>query len=122
VLQLHGEYQSHEPQIVIAMEVGNEDVADAVEVNLISHHLHLRRLTAIDQEMAVLDFNVLGAGMASVGGYCPAGSENSYLKRQCKYVRFNVQIKNKMKMTKGLLWSFRLGIGNSAMTSVSTTL
>jgi hypothetical protein len=88
------------------MQVGNKDVADAVEVDLVPHHLHLRRLSAVDQKMPVLNFNILGAWMSSIGGDRPAGSENSYFERQWGYIRFNVQIKNKMKMTKGLLWSF----------------
>lgn len=91
---------------MITMQVCDKDVADAVEVDLIAHHLHLRGFTAVDHKMPVLDFDVLGAGMASVCGHRPAGSENGYFKRQCRNVRFNLQIKNKMKMTKGLLWSF----------------
>jgi hypothetical protein len=47
---MHGEDQSHQPEIVIAVKVADKYVIDAMEINLQAHKLHLSTLSTIDQE------------------------------------------------------------------------
>src|SRR5690348_6173447 len=54
-LQVHGEQQAHESQVMIAMKVADEDMIDAVEVCLQFHQLHLRSFAAIQQEVFAFD-------------------------------------------------------------------
>jgi len=56
---MHGEDQTHQSKIMIAVQVADEDVIDPVEVSLHPHKLHLRGFAAIHQECAILNFNVL---------------------------------------------------------------
>lgn len=66
-LQMHGKYQSHQSQVMIAVKMADKDVVDPVEIYLKSHELHLRTFAAVDQEIAALYFHKLGGRMPAVG-------------------------------------------------------
>jgi hypothetical protein len=79
---MKGEDQSHEPEVMIAMQVTDEDMVDAMHARVKFHQLDLRGFTAVDQEMAVLNFNELRGGMATIGGQRSTGSKDGNTKRQ----------------------------------------
>jgi len=85
-IQVHGEQQSHQPQIMIAMQVRDEDVADAVQVGLNFHQLHLRALATVDQKVSALDFDELRRWVATIGRHRTAGTEYGNFKRQVVFV------------------------------------
>jgi hypothetical protein len=58
-LKVHGEYQSHQPQVMVAMKMAYEDMVNPVNVGLHTHKLNLRCFAAVYQEGFVLNFNVL---------------------------------------------------------------
>ena len=57
--QMHGKDQTHQPKIMVAVQVTDKYMADPVEIRLILHQLHLNTFTAVDKEMMVLDLNEL---------------------------------------------------------------
>lgn len=73
--QVHGEDQAHETEVMIAMQVADENVIDAVQVRLETHELHLRSFPAVNQKMPVLDLYKLCGGKPSVSRKCAAGTE-----------------------------------------------
>lgn len=60
LLQMHREDKPHKTQVMVAMEVTDEDVVDAMEIHLHLHQLHLCGFAAINQEGAVLNLDQLG--------------------------------------------------------------
>lgn len=76
VLQLHGKDQAHKAQVVVAMQMTYKNMIDAMEVELVPHHLHLGSFSAIDHETPVLNFQQLCAGIPAESGDGPAGSED----------------------------------------------
>ena len=65
-LQVHGEDQTHQAEVVVTVEVADEDVVYPVEVCLHPHKLHLRTFATVDQERFILNFNVLGGGVSPI--------------------------------------------------------
>jgi hypothetical protein len=59
LIQMHRKKQGHQSQIMISMKVTDEYVINLVKRNLVFRHLHLSSLTAIDEEMSVLNGKVL---------------------------------------------------------------
>lgn len=59
VVEVHGKEQAHQAQVVVAMQVGDEDVTDAVPVGFKFHELHLGAFTTINQHNVILDFDQL---------------------------------------------------------------
>jgi hypothetical protein len=55
--EMHGEDQTHQTEIMVAVEMGNENVVNAMKVGLETHQLHLRTLAAIDKEETILYLN-----------------------------------------------------------------
>ena len=49
-LQVHGENQTHQTQIMVTMEMTDKDVVYPMEVCLHSHELHLRAFSTVDQK------------------------------------------------------------------------
>src|SRR5690606_36417904 len=78
-LQVHREDQAHQAQVMIAVQVTDKNMIDAVEVYLKAHQLQLSSFAAIDHKEFVLDLNELSRGMPSVGGECSAGTQDCYL-------------------------------------------
>ena len=58
-LKVHGEDQSHQPKIMIAVQMADEDVVDPVKVGLELHELHLGAFAAVNHKELVLYFNQL---------------------------------------------------------------
>jgi hypothetical protein len=81
-LQVHGEDQSHQSEIMISMQVADEDMIDAMKVRLNLHELHLRCFAAIDQKGSALYFYKLGRGMPTVCRQCTAGAQDGNFKTQ----------------------------------------
>lgn len=79
---MHGKDQSHQTQEVITVQMTDEDVTDAMEINLVAHHLHLATFTAIDEEETVLDFHQLAWRESAIGWYGAAWTQYSDLERQ----------------------------------------
>jgi hypothetical protein len=56
---MHGKDETHQTQKVIAVQMTDEDVANAMKIYLVAHHLHLATFAAIDEEKTVLNFHQL---------------------------------------------------------------
>lgn len=69
VIQVHGKEQAHEAEVMIAMQVRNKNMMDAMNGAVVLHQLHLCAFSAIHQEKFVLDFDQLRRGKSSVGWY-----------------------------------------------------
>jgi hypothetical protein len=77
---------------MIAMQVTDKNVIDAMQVGLKLHELHLRALTTVNQKMAVLDFHQLGGGKPSVRGQRTARTQYRDLETQSARL-FNINKK-----------------------------
>lgn len=51
---------------MITVKVADEDMADAMNVNVRFRDLKLRAFTTIDQEMTILDVEMLGRGEPAI--------------------------------------------------------
>jgi hypothetical protein len=58
-IQMQGKEQTHEPQVMVTMQVGDKDVINAMEVQVILCQLNLRSLSTINQKIMILNFNKL---------------------------------------------------------------
>ena len=67
---------------MIAMQMADEDMIDAMQVCLKFHQLHLGGFSAVNHEEPAFDFNELSGWVSAIGRQCSAGTENSYFKRQ----------------------------------------
>ena len=65
-LQVHGEDQTKEPEIMITMQVTDEDVIDAMEVSLLLHQLHLCAFAAVNEKTTSLDLHQLCGSKTSI--------------------------------------------------------
>jgi hypothetical protein len=65
---------------MIAMQVGNEDVINAMHVQLILHELKLGAFSTINQKVIVLYFNELSGRHPTVSWYGSAGSKDGNFK------------------------------------------
>jgi hypothetical protein len=81
---------------MIAMKMADKNVVDAVEVCLETHQLHLGSLSAIHQEVPVLDLDKLRGGKPPICRQSAAGSEYGDLKTQLDLPTIN----EKKQMTK----------------------
>lgn len=68
--EVHGEQESHEPQVMITMEVTDEYVVDFVCAQLKAFELLLTAFTTINQKVVFLDYEVLGGSKAAVSWEC----------------------------------------------------
>jgi hypothetical protein len=66
-LQVHGKDQSHQPEVMVAVQVADKDMVDPMKICLQSHQLHLSSLATINKKMTALYFNKLACGVSSVG-------------------------------------------------------
>jgi hypothetical protein len=57
--QVHGKDQSHQPQVMVAMQMTYKNMIDPVQVRLETHELYLRAFATIDKKMSVLDLHQL---------------------------------------------------------------
>jgi len=80
VLQVHGEEQSRQAQIVIAVQVTYKNMIDPVVGKLKSHELHLSPFTAVDEKVAILDLHPMRGRKTPVGGEGGAGAEDNDFK------------------------------------------
>ena len=74
-LKVHREDQAHEPQIMIAVQVTDENMVDTMKVYLEMHELHLHTFTAVDQEVLILNFHELRRRESPIGRQCTAGTQ-----------------------------------------------
>ena len=58
-LQVHGEEQSHQAKVMVAVKVCDKDMIDPVEVGLVLHELHLGAFATVDQEITASYFQEL---------------------------------------------------------------
>jgi hypothetical protein len=79
-LEMHGEDKTHQPEIMIAMQVADENVIDSMKAGLILHELHLRCLATVDEKKMILYLDELGRRVPSVRRHCAAGTQYGYLK------------------------------------------
>jgi hypothetical protein len=56
---MHCEHQTHETEIMVAVQMTNKNITGAMKVCLVFHQLHLCAFSAVDHEMSVLNFNNL---------------------------------------------------------------
>ncbi len=91
-LQVHRKKQSHEAEVVIAVQMADEDMVDPVKISLQTHELHLRAFSTIHQEIPVVHFNQLWSGMTSIRWQGTAWTKNCYFKTQSG-IRFRGEIK-----------------------------
>lgn len=54
--------------------MGDEDMLNAVDAQLILHKLHLCRFAAVDKKVTVLNFNKLTGGMTAICRQSTAGT------------------------------------------------
>jgi hypothetical protein len=78
-LEMHGEDQTHQTKVVVAMKMTNEDVIDPVEVSLELHQLHLSAFAAVDEKIMILYFNQLSGRMSAIRWQCTARTQYGYL-------------------------------------------
>ena len=84
--QVHGKDQAHQSQVVVAMQMGNKYMADAVKIFLVAQQLHLSAFTAVDEEVPVLNFQELRGRKSPVSRQCATRAENGYVKAQGRLV------------------------------------
>jgi len=62
-----GEQQSGKAQVMVAVQVRNKNMVDALKFYFVFPQLHLRAFTAVDQKKAVVAVEHLCAGIAVIG-------------------------------------------------------
>lgn len=62
--QVHGRYQSDQPEKMIAMQMADEDVVDPLHFYLAAPELKLRSFGAIDQKQAFIMVDQLRCGIS----------------------------------------------------------
>ena len=81
-LQVHGEDEAHQPKVVVAVQVADKNMIDAVKVRLKAHELHLRGFPAVDKEIVILDLEQLRGRMPAIGWQCTTRTQDGDLERQ----------------------------------------
>lgn len=76
VLEVHGEEQAHQPEVMITMQVTDENVPDPMDVNSIVGELYLGTFAAINQKVVAPDRKVLASGESTIGRQCATGSQD----------------------------------------------
>ena len=61
--QAHAGQQTNQPEIMIAMQMGNKDIIDLAAADLVFGHLHLGTLAAVDQKDLIFHRDYLGRRM-----------------------------------------------------------
>jgi hypothetical protein len=56
-LQVHGKDQPHKTEVMVAMQMTDEYMIDAMVAYIKPHQLHLGSLTTIDHKIPVLNFH-----------------------------------------------------------------
>lgn len=74
--QVHGKNQSHQSEVVIAMQVTDENVIDLLLAELVPPQLVLTSFAAVDQQSVVMQGQVLRGGESSIGRECAAGAKD----------------------------------------------
>lgn len=59
MVQVHRVQQSHQAQVMVAVKVTNEDIANAMKADVGLLQLKLRALATVDHEVAVLNVYIL---------------------------------------------------------------
>src|SRR5687768_7029024 len=70
LLQMHGREQAEETKEVVAMQVADEDITNALMLYFVTHQLHLCTFAAIDQIQLVANREYLGGMIAVCGRGC----------------------------------------------------
>ena len=79
-LQVHGRDQSHQAEIMIAVQVGDKNMIDPVKFNLVPVHLNERTFSAIYQKKPLVDIDHLSGWMSLVDRGRGAAAENADFK------------------------------------------
>lgn len=74
--QVHRKNQSHQPEVMIAMQVTDENVIDLLLAELVPPQLVLTSFAAVDQQLVVMQGQVLRGGESSIGRECAAGAKD----------------------------------------------
>ena len=61
--QAHAGQQANQPEVMIAVQMGNEDIIDLTATDLVFGHLHLGALAAVDKKNLILHRDHLGRRM-----------------------------------------------------------
>ena len=80
-VEVHGEQETNESEVVIAMQVTDEDMLKPVMAEVELAHLHLGAFPAVDEEMPVLNHQVLRRRSSSIGRDGAAGAEDGELEQ-----------------------------------------
>lgn len=75
-LKVHGEQQSGETQVVIAMQVADKNVIDLLRTEIIPTQLVLATFAAVDEELMVADRQVLCRSESPIRRQRTTGTEN----------------------------------------------
>ena len=73
---MHGEDQAHQPEVMIAMQVTDEDPLDAVNAQSEFDELHLGSFATVDQEILILNSEMLGRWKPAIGRQRSAGTQD----------------------------------------------
>ena len=70
LLQVHGREQAEEAEEMIAMQVADKDITNALMLYFVTHQLHLCTFAAIDQVELIANGEYLGGMIAVVRRGC----------------------------------------------------
>ena|SRR5882672_5316240 len=76
-LQMHGEYQPCQSQVMISVEVTDKNLTDLLNVDREVSELQLRPFSTIYQKVMVLYVEILGRRKSAVCRQCSTGAEDS---------------------------------------------
>jgi len=76
--QVHGKQQAHQTKVMITVQVTDKNVIDAMVGDLVTHELHLRPFTTINEDVPVLYVEILRRRKSAVGRKCSTGAEDGY--------------------------------------------
>jgi len=79
-IEVHCEKETHQSQVVVAVEVTYKNVIDAMMAQVHLVQLHLCSFPAVDQEVPVLDHQLLRRGEPAESRNSATGSEYRELK------------------------------------------
>jgi hypothetical protein len=79
--QMKGTEQPHQSEVMITVQMGNKNVPDPLDLDLLPAQLHLRALPAIDQKELVVHVDHLSRGIVSACGRGRPAAEYGNFKR-----------------------------------------
>jgi hypothetical protein len=74
VVKMHGEKKAHQSQVMVAVKVTDQYMFQSMVTQIQLAHLHLCPLTAVDEEIPVLNYQVLARRIPVIGRDGAAGA------------------------------------------------